>query len=695
METLQAAGRSGSGDDELLSRYAGGGDEAAFRQLVERLGPMTHAAAMRRTGNPEIAREVTQITFSRLAVEAPSLPRAVLVSGWLHAMTRRVASDLMRSEKARKAREARYAIHRANQQEIPSDSRALAAVLDPALDSLPRADKEAVFMRFIEERSLSEVARAHGVSEEAARKRIERALGKLRAALLRRGITTSSSALALALPVHASVRGAQALSASELHRIADKAVRHASAGASGWLSFFQKVFPGVLALALLVLVVWQRQAIGSLREEAMVSASLEAAGDFRAMRRESHPAGVSAAQVGLNLARIADPVEREAELARWADQFSSAREIHETVANLGAGTSTLRGIIAPHLTRRWAEVDADDCIRSFLAMAAQRKGTPFAEFPNREDVPPVVANRELLFSLIAIHNPDGFSKWAATRPVSELSALVAQDGLLRGEIHDVFLSLARFAPGLVLGVAENLPSGEQSTLLRMSGLAYGLASEPGAWERCSSLPPSEARDELLEWIAEIRLAADAASPGEVIRNTVDPETPSGYARISAAAAMLEKAFPGDADPVLRERWLGDVEALASIVNRARNEGKSPDSLYYRLARLSARNSPEDLEPAAGWLEAIPDRGRRLEAAARLAFAVQTGFDPAARLYDFSIDPENPSRAAVTTNVMGHVSIDLPPPDREESLAPMLRGAYRGLQPAKPAVKTGAHEDGSE
>ena len=54
-------------------------------------------------------------------------------------------------------------------------------MLDEALDELGRTDRDALVLRFFDQRSLAEVGHALGSNEEAARKRVARALEKLRA----------------------------------------------------------------------------------------------------------------------------------------------------------------------------------------------------------------------------------------------------------------------------------------------------------------------------------------------------------------------------------------------------------------------------------------------------------------------------------------------------------------------------------
>lgn len=74
-------------------------------------------------------------------------------------------------------------------------------VLDDALHELKAADREAVVLRFLEDRPLREVGARLGLNENAARMRVDRALDKLRGQLARRGITSTASGLTAALAI--------------------------------------------------------------------------------------------------------------------------------------------------------------------------------------------------------------------------------------------------------------------------------------------------------------------------------------------------------------------------------------------------------------------------------------------------------------------------------------------------------------
>ncbi|MEK7950577.1 RNA polymerase sigma factor [Luteolibacter soli] len=188
-------------DRTLLDRFVSQRDEAAFRSLVGRHLDLVHGVAQRVTANDDLARDVAQNTFIRLARRAAMIPRGIELAAWLHRTSRSLAIDLVRSETRRKKREASSPNPVMETEPVWSD---LAPVIDGLVDRLPAADREVVLLRFFQNQSHAAIATKLGLTEEAARKRSLRAIGKLRDLLGKQGIATTSTALAILLPAHAA-----------------------------------------------------------------------------------------------------------------------------------------------------------------------------------------------------------------------------------------------------------------------------------------------------------------------------------------------------------------------------------------------------------------------------------------------------------------------------------------------------------
>jgi DNA-directed RNA polymerase specialized sigma24 family protein len=75
-------------DHELLAEFARTESETAFATLVERYVNLVYSTALRFTGNPHHAEEITQAVFIILARKAGKLSPRVVLSGWLYQAAR-------------------------------------------------------------------------------------------------------------------------------------------------------------------------------------------------------------------------------------------------------------------------------------------------------------------------------------------------------------------------------------------------------------------------------------------------------------------------------------------------------------------------------------------------------------------------------------------------------------------------------
>jgi RNA polymerase sigma factor (sigma-70 family) len=187
-------------DKELIRQYAAERSETAFAELTRRHLNMVYGAALRGVnGDTHLAQDVAQTVFTRLAAKAATLQGATSIAGWLYTCTRFAAGKAVRAEARRRTRE-QTAV---SMNEMNSNANAgwneLRPIMDDALSELGEADREAIVLRYFECHEFSRVGAALGVSENAARMRVDRALEKLRAVLQERGVSTTGAALAAAL----------------------------------------------------------------------------------------------------------------------------------------------------------------------------------------------------------------------------------------------------------------------------------------------------------------------------------------------------------------------------------------------------------------------------------------------------------------------------------------------------------------
>ncbi len=213
-------------DRELVAAFATEASETAFQTLVARHVDLVYATALRQVGDPGWAEEITQNVFIILARKAPRLGRLETIGGWLHRTAILESKARLRAELRRRRREEVAAENISIQVEGSSPFAPLLPLLDEALLDLRDADRSALVLRFFEARSLREIGETLGVQEEAARKRIARALDRIAEFFQERGVSIPATSSAAALLTHA----VQAAPASLVNSITQASV--AAAGSS-------------------------------------------------------------------------------------------------------------------------------------------------------------------------------------------------------------------------------------------------------------------------------------------------------------------------------------------------------------------------------------------------------------------------------------------------------------------------------
>ncbi len=190
-------------DAELLARYAADRSEVAFAELVRRQVDFVYSAALRQLGgNHHLAQDVTQMVFVDLAKKASALARHPALTAWLHRCTRYAVFNLRRKEARRRALNEAFASDPSIVPPLEPSWPEVGPVLDDVVDELSEKDRAAILLRFFARKPFADVGRALGVSENAARMRVDRAVEALRAALERRGIHSTAGALSALVTAH-------------------------------------------------------------------------------------------------------------------------------------------------------------------------------------------------------------------------------------------------------------------------------------------------------------------------------------------------------------------------------------------------------------------------------------------------------------------------------------------------------------
>lgn len=181
-------------DSELLRSYAEKRSEEAFAELVKRNLNLVYSAALRQVnGDAHLAQDVSQLVFADLARKAAALSQRQVLAGWLYTSTYFAATRVVRTERRRRTREQEAHAMEELLRSPASDWETLRLVLDKVMHELQESDRDVILMRYFENRQLADIGERLGLSEDGARKKVDRALAKLRTFLSKRGVTATAT----------------------------------------------------------------------------------------------------------------------------------------------------------------------------------------------------------------------------------------------------------------------------------------------------------------------------------------------------------------------------------------------------------------------------------------------------------------------------------------------------------------------
>lgn len=331
-------------DSDLLKQYSEEKSEDAFAELVRRHLDLVYSAALRQVnGDAHLAQDVAQMVFTELSRKASQLSRRPVLSGWLYTCAHFCAAKAVRTERRRHLREQEVqTMHELFDNRTPEPEwEKVLPVLDRVMIELSESDREAILMRYFEKRQLREIGQKLGLTEDAARKRVERALEKLRSFLARRGITTSAS-LAAAISANAVHAAPAGLAAA----VAAGSVAAATAGAGTTITLLKLMTMSKLQIGIISAVVAGGVAAPLFMEYRSQAELRDARAALKASKDELAAQAAETERLSNRLARVNDSQQlnssQTSELLRLRGEVGTLRRQTNELARLMADNQRLR-----------------------------------------------------------------------------------------------------------------------------------------------------------------------------------------------------------------------------------------------------------------------------------------------------------------------------------------------------------------
>jgi RNA polymerase sigma factor (sigma-70 family) len=339
---------------QLLRDYVERRSEAAFADLVRGHIDFVYSAALRMLRDPHLAEDVTQSVFMALAQNARQLTERPVLLGWLHRTTQNLSANAIRSEVRRRAREQEAATMNPSPCTEPDPVwQEIAPQLDAALEELSEAERDALLLRYFENKSAREMAEVFRISDEAAQKRVTRAVERLRKSFARRGITVGANALVVLIASNAVQAAPAGLAvtistATVLAGTALSTTITATAPQAIAMTTLQKTVIATVLTAAIGTGVYEAAQNSNLRDHVQIlerrqAPLVDAANQLAALQAEneslkSNQSSAELLQLRGEVARLRDAASRamraEAEVAQLKSAFESRQ-------GLGTGAATI------------------------------------------------------------------------------------------------------------------------------------------------------------------------------------------------------------------------------------------------------------------------------------------------------------------------------------------------------------------
>jgi len=367
-------------DSQLLRAYAEHRSEPAFAELVRRHVDFVHSAALRMVCDSHLAKDVTQGVFVALAKNAAQLMDRPVLSGWLHRTARNIAAETVRTDVRRRAREQEAATMNEQLSAEPDATwEDISRHLDAALGALSEADRDALLLRYFERKSAHDMAQILGVSDDAAQKRVNRAVERLREFFAKRGVTVGASGLVVVITANAvqaapvgfaaTVTAAAALAGTTVSASTAIATTKTIA-----MTTLQKTLITATLAAVVGTGIYQARQASTLRTQVQTLQQQQApfAAQLQQLQRERDEATNRLAAVNDEIAHLKSE-QKQAELLRLRGQVGTLRQqLASSEAKTNSPSSGFAKMISDPAMREYIH-------QALLDLIKRRYGSLFQE----------------------------------------------------------------------------------------------------------------------------------------------------------------------------------------------------------------------------------------------------------------------------------------------------------------------------
>jgi RNA polymerase sigma factor (sigma-70 family) len=483
-------------DVNLLNRFASHRDEAAFGELTARYLGLIYHVALRRTGDREMAEEISQNVLCAVVSKAAGLARHPdRLPAWLHRATLFESSKAMRSEASHQRR--KQLVHpdmiASTADADPAAWNAAMPLLDLALDRLPDADRHIVLRHYFEGKSFNQIGAEVSRPAATVQKQCRRALDKLARILRGKGVALSVATLASGLAVQSAKAAPPALLKSAAAKALAGAASHSTTSLTLFMAMKSKAALPIAMLVLLTPLGLQQLAISRAVAHNDRLRETLATRETSARRPSATPIPRS---VSTGQRRITIDMLRRAQ--EEADRSTLKRiEFEEMIARLNA--EELETLIPQTFTQPGPWDGRDDLLRMLVTVLAKidpglAVRTACSAVPQK----PLVLNAGV---------EEALYQWTSTAPEAAVAWLKELESTLPGESWHGFKEY-QAAVAAQLIVSDSPLAREVVTMSENTYPGYvirdaiGMLNERSLGREASADFMAEAFSKFLPWIRE-------------------------------------------------------------------------------------------------------------------------------------------------------------------------------------------------